>query len=37
MIEAFKKDMNKSLKEIQENSFKQVEVLKYKANKYEEI
>jgi hypothetical protein len=29
--------MNKSLKEIQENTFKQVDVLKEEANKYKEI
>ena len=29
--------MDKSLKEIQENTFKQVEALKEEANKYKEI
>jgi predicted nucleic acid-binding Zn-ribbon protein len=37
MIEAFNKKMNKSLKEIPENIFKQVEALKDEANKYKEI
>ena len=30
MVEAFKEDMNKSLKKIQGNTFKQVEALKEK-------
>ena len=34
MIEAFKEEMNNSLNEIQENTFKQVETLKEKANRY---
>ena len=33
MIEAFKEQMNKSLKEIQENTIKQVEVFKEETNK----
>lgn len=33
MIEAFKEDMKKSLKEIQENAFKQEEALKDEPNK----
>jgi hypothetical protein len=37
MTEAFKEDMNKSLKEIQENTSKQVEALKEETNKYKEI
>jgi hypothetical protein len=37
MIEAFKEDRNKSLKERQENTFKQIEALKEKTNKYKEI
>lgn len=37
MIEAFKDDLNKSLKKIQDNTFKQVETLKDKANKYKKI
>ena len=37
MIEAFKEDRNKSLKERQENTFKQIEALKEEANKYKEI
>jgi hypothetical protein len=34
MVEPFKEDMNKSLKEIQKNTFKQVEALKEEGNKY---
>ena len=37
MIEVFKEKMNKSLKEIQENQIKQVEITKKKTNKYKEI
>ena len=37
MIEPFKKDMIKSLKEIQENTYSQVGALKEKTNKYKEI
>lgn len=37
MTQAFKEDMNKSLKDIQKNPFKQVEALKHKKNKYKEI
>jgi hypothetical protein len=33
MIEEFKMDINKSLKEIQENTGKQVEALKEETNK----
>ena len=33
MTEAFKEDMSKSLKEIQENTFKQVEALKEETKK----
>ena len=33
MIEAFKKEINKSLKEIQVNTFKQREVFKDETNK----
>ena len=33
MIEAFKEEMNKYLKEIQENTIKQVEVFKEETNK----
>ena len=33
MIEAFKEEMNKSLKEIHENTSKEVEALKEEANK----
>ena len=33
MIEAFKEDINNSLKEIQENTGKQVEALKEERNK----
>jgi hypothetical protein len=35
-IEAFKTDLNKSLKEIRENTFKELEALK-EANKCKEI
>ena len=35
MIEEFKKDINNSLKEIQENTGKQVEALKGETQKYE--
>jgi hypothetical protein len=34
MIENFKKDINNSLKEIQENTGKQVEVLKEEIQKF---
>jgi hypothetical protein len=34
MIEAFKEDINNSLKEIQENIGKQVEFLKEETNKF---
>lgn len=37
LIKAFKKDMNKFLKEIHENTFKQVKALKEEANKHKEI
>lgn len=37
MIEAFKEEVNKLLKEIQKNTFKRVEALKEEANKYKEI
>jgi DNA repair ATPase RecN len=37
MIEAFKEEMNKSLKEIQENIIKQVEDLQNKTNKHKAI
>ena len=37
MIEAFKEEINKSLKEIQENTVKQVEAFKEKMNKYNGI
>ena len=33
MIEAFKKEIDKSLKEIQANTFKQIEVFKDETNK----
>jgi hypothetical protein len=36
MIEAFEVEMNKSLKEIQENTFKKVKALKNEANKYKQ-
>ena len=37
MIDSFKENINKFLKEIQENAFKQVEAFKKEANKYKEI
>lgn len=37
LIKAFKEDMNKFLKEIHENTFKQVKALKEEANKHKEI
>ena len=37
MIQAFKEKTNKSLKEIQENTTKQIEALKEEMNKYKEI
>jgi hypothetical protein len=37
MIEFFKEEMNKSCREIQENTIKQVEVLKEEENKYKGI
>ena len=37
MIEAFKEEMNKFLKEIKENTFKEVKALNVEANKYNEI
>ena len=36
-IEAFKEEMNNFLKEIHENTFKQVKALKEEANKHKEI
>ena len=37
MIEAFKEEMNKVLKEIQENTTKQVKALTEEENEYKEI
>jgi hypothetical protein len=37
MVEVFKEEMNKSLKEKQENRIKQVEKLKDKLSKYKEL
>ena len=37
MIKEFKEEMNKTLKEIQKNVFKQAEALKEEANKFKEI
>ena len=37
LIKAFKEEMNKFLKEIHENTFKQVKALKEEANKHKEI
>ena len=37
LIKAFKEDMNKFLKEIHENTFKQAKALKEEANKHKEI
>ena len=37
MIDSFKEDMNKSHKEIHENTFKQAKALKEEANKHKEI
>ena len=37
IIEVFKEDMDKSLKEIHENTFKQAKALKEEANKHKEI
>ena len=37
MIEVFKEDMSKFLKEIKKNTFKHVQELKYEANKYKEV
>ena len=37
LLQAFKEDMNKFLKEIHENTFKQAKALKEEANKHKEI
>ena len=37
LIKAFKEEMNKFLKEIHENTFKQAKALKEEANKHKEI
>ena len=37
MIEAFKEETNKSLKEIQENTIKHIKSFKEERNKYKEI
>jgi hypothetical protein len=37
IIVAFKEDINRSLKETHQNTYKQVEALKEEANKYKEI